>query len=90
MRYSLIYLLLLMQTISKAQSYEKIHFDGILVDTHNDILSKVVDRHLVFDTNLKGITQTDLTRMQEGGIKVQVFSIFCDGRLWERVRICLC
>jgi membrane dipeptidase len=80
MRYSLIYLLLLIQTISKAQSYEKIHFDGILVDTHNDILSKVVENHLVFDTNLKGVTQSDLKRMQEGGIKVQVFSIFCDGR----------
>ena len=80
MRYSLIYLFLLIQTFSKAQSYEKIHFDGILVDTHNDILSKVVERHLVFDTNLKGITQSDLKRMQEGGIKVQVFSIFCDGR----------
>ncbi len=28
MRYFLIYFLLLIQTISKAQSYEKIHFDG--------------------------------------------------------------
>ncbi len=51
---------------------------AILVDTHNDILSKVVEDHVVFDTNLKGITQSDLNRMQEGGIKVQVFSIFCD------------
>lgn len=80
MRYSLICLLLLIQTISKAQSYEKIHFDGILVDTHNDILSKIVERHLVFDTDLKGATQSDLRRMQEGGVKVQVFSIFCDGQ----------
>jgi membrane dipeptidase len=78
MRYSLIYLLLLVQTISKAQSYEKIHMNGILIDTHNDILSKVVEDHVVFDTNLKGITQSDLNRMREGGIKVQMFSIFCD------------
>ena len=78
MRYSLIYLLLLLQTVSRAQSYEKIHFNGILVDTHNDILSKVVEDHVVFDTNLKGITQSDLTRMKDGGIKVQIFSIFCN------------
>jgi hypothetical protein len=30
----------------------------------------------VFDTNLKGITQSDLFRMREAGLKVQVFSIF--------------
>jgi membrane dipeptidase len=78
MRYSIIIFLLLTQTISRAQSYEKIHTNGILVDTHNDILSKVVEDHVVFDTNLKGITQSDLNRMKEGGVKVQIFSIFCD------------
>jgi membrane dipeptidase len=78
MRYLLIFLLLLINTISRAQSYEKTHMDGILVDTHNDILSKVVEDHVVFDTNLKGVTQSDLNRMRQGGIKVQMFSIFCD------------
>ena len=52
--------------------------DAILVDTHNDFLSKAVEDHVVFDTNLKGITHSDLFRMQEGGMKVQIFSIFCD------------
>lgn len=78
MRYLLIYLLLFIPSISNAQSYEKIHMDGVLVDTHNDILSKVVEDHVVFDTNLKGVTQSDLNRMRQGGIKVQMFSIFCD------------
>ena len=78
MRYSLIFLFLLMAGISKAQSAKKIHNNAILVDTHNDFLSKAVDAHVVFDSNLKGITQTDLKRMQEGGVKVQVWSIFCD------------
>jgi membrane dipeptidase len=78
MRYSLIYLLLLIQSICHAQSYEKIHFDAILVDTHNDFLSKAVEEHVAFDSNLKGITQSDLSRMREGGVKLQVFSIFCD------------
>ncbi len=78
MRYSLIFLFLLIAGISQAQSGKKIHYQAILVDTHNDFLSKAVDAHVVFDSDLKGITQTDLNRMQEGGVKVQVWSIFCD------------
>jgi membrane dipeptidase len=78
MRYSLICFLLLISFFSIAQSNQKIHFSAILVDTHNDFLSKAVDARLVFDTNLKGITHSDLRRMRAGGVKLQVFSIFCD------------
>jgi membrane dipeptidase len=78
MRYSLIFFILLIGKISAAQSYKKIHFQSILADTHNDFLSKAVATHVVFDTDLSGITQSDLIRMQKGGIKVQIFSIFCD------------
>jgi membrane dipeptidase len=78
MRYFLFFFLLLTQALSRAQSYEKIHFKYILVDTHNDFLSKAVEEHVAFDSNLKGITQSDLDRMLAGGIKVQIFSIFCD------------
>jgi hypothetical protein len=73
MRYSLIYFLLMIQSFTWAQSYEKIHFKYILVDTHNDFLSKAVEEHVAFDTDLKGITQSDLSRMQAGGVKVQIF-----------------
>jgi membrane dipeptidase len=79
MRYSLIFFLLIIQGYTLAQSSaEKIHFSSILVDTHNDFLSKAVEDHVVFDTNLIGITQSDLIRMKAGGVKVQMFSIFCD------------
>ncbi len=78
MRYSLIFLFLSITGISQAQSGKKIHNQAILVDTHNDFLSKAVDAHVVFDSDLKGITQTDLNRMRQGGVKVQVWSIFCD------------
>lgn len=77
-RHSLKFLLLLLNGISLAQSGKNIHFNAILVDTHNDFLSKAVEDHLAFDSDLKGITQSDLKRMQEGGVKVQVWSIFCD------------
>jgi membrane dipeptidase len=74
MRHSLIFLFLLITGISIAQSGKKIHGQAILVDTHNDFLSKAVDAHVVFDSDLKGITQTDLKRMRQGGVKVQVWS----------------
>jgi membrane dipeptidase len=63
-----------------AQSYKEIHENAILVDTHNDILSKTVDRGLLMDTDLKGKAHSDLARWKEGGLDVQMFSVFCDGK----------
>jgi membrane dipeptidase len=60
-----------------AQHYKKLHFDAILVDSHNDIPSSTIEKKVQFDTDLKGKTHSDLNRMKEGGIDVQVFSIFC-------------
>ena len=62
-----------------AQPYRQLHFKAILVDAHNDIPSFTIERHLQFDTDLKGKTYTDLKRMKQGGVDVQLFSIFCDG-----------
>ena len=62
-----------------AQSYTKIHEKAIVVDTHNDILMKAVDKGIVFDRNLKGITHSDLARWKTGGLDVQIFSVYCDG-----------
>jgi len=62
-----------------AQSYQKIHTKAIVVDTHNDILMKATDNGFVFDTDLRGKTQSDLKRWKEGGLDVQLFSVFCDG-----------
>ena len=62
-----------------AQSYIKIHEDAIVVDTHNDILMKVVDQGMVFDTNLTGMAHSDLARWKKGGLDVQLFSVYCDG-----------
>ena len=62
-----------------SQSYKKLHDKAIVVDTHNDILNKCFDRGYSFDQDLKGKTHSDLKRFKEGGIDVQVFSIWCDG-----------
>lgn len=62
-----------------AQAYKKIHNDAIVVDTHNDILMKVVDQGFVFDQDLTGRTHSDLDRFKKGGVDVQLFSVFSDG-----------
>ncbi len=74
----LLFLLFPALTLS-AQSYQKIHNDAIVVDTHNDILTTMIDKGYVFDDNLAGKTHSDLWRMKTGGVDVQIFSVWCDG-----------
>jgi membrane dipeptidase len=62
-----------------AQSYQKIHDRAIVADTHNDILMMSTDKGFVFDTDLSGKTHSDLARWKQGGLDLQVFSVFCDG-----------
>ena len=63
---------------SFAQSYKKIHTDAIVIDTHNDFISTSIEKKVSFEQHLKGVTHSDLKRMKEGGIDIQIFSIFCD------------
>jgi membrane dipeptidase len=73
-------LLFLISITSTAQSYNKLHQNAIVIDTHNDVLSTATMKGLAFDTNLKGKTHSDLQRMIEAGVDVQIFSVFCDER----------
>jgi membrane dipeptidase len=63
-----------------AQSYQKIHNEAIVVDTHNDILSQTMEKGVVFDQDLRGQTHSDLARWKQGGVDVQFFSVWCDGK----------
>jgi membrane dipeptidase len=71
-------LFIFFQLSLSAQTFQKIHRKAILVDTHNDFLSKAVEHRFAFDADLRGTTYSDLNRMKTGGVDVQVFSIFCD------------
>lgn len=62
-----------------AQNWKDFHFSSLVVDTHNDILTTVIEKGYSFDQNLKGKTHSDLIRFAKGGIDVQIFSIWCDG-----------
>ena len=62
------------QTV-KDKKYRK----AIVIDTHNDFPTTSIEKKVAFDQNLKGITHSDLNRMIQGGVDVQIFSIWCDG-----------
>lgn len=61
-----------------SQGYKSLHKKAIVVDTHNDFISTGIEKKLSFDQDLKGLTHSDLKRMKEGGVDIQIFSIFCD------------
>ncbi|NEU08745.1 membrane dipeptidase [Flavihumibacter sp. R14] len=73
---------LLFFTIQTAQSqdYKEVHQKNILIDTHNDILTTAFSDGVSFDQDLKGRTHSDLKRMKQAGMDVQVFSVWCDGK----------
>ena len=63
---------------SQAQDYKKLHEQAVVVDTHNDVLINIL-KGLDIADNLKGKTHSDLTRFKEGGVDVQIFSVWSDG-----------
>lgn len=81
MKIALIIVSIIITQQTFSQSYKKIHTKAIVVDTHNDILMKSVSSGIVFDQDLTGKTHSDLTRWKQGGLDVQVFSVYCDGAL---------
>jgi len=62
-----------------SQPFQRIHKKAIVVDSHNDILTQSVEKGIVFDTDLKGKSHSDLTRWKQGGLDAQLFSVWCDG-----------
>lgn len=79
MKIQLLCILILFNGLVQAQSYKKIHSSAIVVDTHNDILMKVTDLGIAFDRDLTSKTHSDLARFKQGGLDVQIFSVYCDG-----------
>ncbi|MFB9844891.1 dipeptidase [Mucilaginibacter ginsenosidivorans] len=69
---------LLLTLTANAQNAKQIHQKAILVDTHNDALSN----ELITKADLskrQAIGNLDLVRAKEGGLDVQMFSIWCGG-----------
>lgn len=79
MKLTLSFLFILSTLAASAQPSRKLHFKSILVDTHNDVVTTSIEDGLRIDSNLKGRTHSDLDRFKQGGVDVQIFSIWCDG-----------
>lgn len=56
----------------------KIHRKAIVVDTHNDITSMMIDEGYDLGTSSVGKYHTDLARMKEGGLTAEFFSVYVD------------
>ncbi len=79
MKINLLLFLGILSLAVNAQSYQQIHSHAIVVDTHNDILTKVVMYGFDIGNNLTGKTHSDLARWKKGGLDVQFFSVWSDG-----------
>ncbi len=80
MRTLLLLALLFSFSLGQSQSTgQKIHDKAIVIDTHNDFPTTAIEKNLSLDQSLKGKTHSDLQRLKEGGVDIQIFSIWCDG-----------
>jgi membrane dipeptidase len=56
----------------------KLHRSAIVVDTHNDITTMMMDDQYDLGTSSVGKYHTDLARMKEGGLTAEFFSVYVD------------
>ena len=77
-RHLILLVTLLTITIAgQSQKFKRIHANAILVDTHNDFPSASIEKKVSFEAELLGKTHSDILRMRQGGVDIQIFSIFC-------------
>lgn len=76
MKERLLLLLLLLVIKVSAQTPQQIHQKAILVDTHNDVISNELINKVDLSKR-QSAGNFDLVRAKEGGLDVQIFSIWC-------------
>jgi hypothetical protein len=80
-------ILLFVPCVINAQDYLKLHRKAIVADSHNDILTASLEKKVSMDNDLRGKTHSDLARFKQGGVDVQLFSVWCDGA--KQATLCL-
>ena len=85
----LLLVILLVPVLARADDLaaraKKLHAEAIVVDTHNDVTSSILDDGLDLGApNVKG--HTDLARMKTGGLTAEFFSIYVDGGMTHPAR----
>ena len=76
MKYFALFVLICSVTLFGAD-YKKIHREAIVVDTHNDVLLRALNGEELSKRTTQG--HSDIIRLREGGVDVQIFSIWCGG-----------
>ncbi|MHB1049866.1 MAG: dipeptidase [Bacteroidota bacterium] len=77
----------LLSSFLHSQEYRDLHFRSIVADTHNDVLLRAMRGEDLSVRTTKG--HSDIVRIQEGGVDVQFFSVWCgedygNGRAFKR------
>jgi membrane dipeptidase len=68
--------------LSLEERASKLHKEAIVIDTHNDVTSAILDDG--FDLGKpNGETATDLPRMRAGGVTAEFFAIYVDKSFYE-------
>lgn len=67
----------------QAQDLQKLHKDIIVVDAHNDVIISSILRGRDIGQALK-VGHTDIPRLQEGGVDVQVFAVWSNDEKWPK------
>lgn len=70
-----------------SEDFKKIHQHAIVVDSHNDVLLRALEGEDLSVRTTNG--HSDVVRLKEGGIDVQIFSVWCGenfgkGRAFKR------
>ncbi|MEW6061059.1 MAG: dipeptidase [Bacteroidota bacterium] len=73
----LFFYLLLLFSLLTAKDFKKIHEKAIVVDTHNDVLLRAMEGEDLSIRTANG--HSDVVRLKEGGVDVQIFSVWCGG-----------
>lgn len=68
---------------SMGQDYKQIHQDLIVVDGHNDVIVESILPGKDIGKRIK-TGHTDLPRLKEGGVDVQVFAVWSDDKKWNK------
>ena len=72
----------LFQLNTQAQDYQKIHKDLLVVDGHNDVIISSILRGKDIGKRLT-TGHTDIPRLIEGGVDVQVFAVYSNDLKWK-------
>src|SRR5690606_23089666 len=67
---------------AKAQDYNQIHQNMIVVDGHNDVIIESILPGNDIGKRLK-TGHTDIPRLLQGGVDVQVFAVWSDDKKWK-------